>query len=211
MLSLVLTDAGHRMAQKPSLAFHMGACPSTASLCVDPHEVHQTIGGFGASMTESSAINLNALPSSKQDELLHFLFGEGGARLSAMKATMLSNDFSSARPWSTYDDDAGDVDLKNFSISRDLAPSGSLTLIKRALAAGFVGTIQAYMDYPPDWMTIGKLPAATVNPKYYAVLAKYYARYVQAYADHGVHIDFLEAFNEPTDSLCVHQLAQLFA
>ena len=59
--------------------------------------------GFGASLLESGAINLNALPPKKQDvprlqlaldslrpttwqELLDLLFSETGARLSALKA-----------------------------------------------------------------------------------------------------------------------------
>ena len=50
-------------------------------------------------------------------------------------------------------------------------------------------------------MLKGKLPDdATVDPKYYDALARYYAKYLEAYKAHGVHIDFLEAFNEPTDS-----------
>ena len=166
-------------------------------------------------MTESSAINLNKLPTAKQEELLELLFGSGpsSARLSAMKATMLSNDFAAAAPWSTYDDRSGDVALANFSVARDLLPTGSLTLIRRALAAGFDGTIQAYMDFPPDWMLLGALKpgnsSATVDPVYYDVLARYYAKYVQAYASHGVHIDFIEAFNEPTDSYTLMSATQL--
>ena len=49
-------------------------------------------------------------------------------------------------------------------------------------------------------MLDGKLPNATVKPENYDVLARYMARYVSAYAEHGVHIDFLECFNEPFDS-----------
>ena len=166
-----------------------------------PLQDRQTIGGFGASFTESSAINLNALPTSKQQELLELLFGESGARLSAMKTTMLANDFAAAAPWSTYDDSAGDTALTNFSIARDLQPNGSLTLVKRAIAAGFDGTLQAYMDYPPDWMLQGRLPQnATVAPELYDTLARYQAMYIEAYAKHGVVIDFFECFNEPTDS-----------
>jgi O-glycosyl hydrolase len=203
--STVSASAGQRLQPQPPLAWTAGACPTSR-----PH-VHlhadkpmQTMGGFGASMTESSAINLNSLPTSAQQKLLELLYGPTGVRFSAMKATMLSNDFAAQAPWSTYDDSVGDVALTNFSIARDLRANGSLTLIKRALAAGFAGTIQAYMDYPPDWMLIGKNATTgdngTVRVEYYDVLAHYYAKYVSAYADHGVHIDFLECFNEPYDS-----------
>ena len=155
----------------------------------------------------------------------------------------------------------GDEQLVHFSIARDEAPNGSLTLLRRAQAAGFNGTVQACtplpaitrplaachgcltgalrraadMDYPPDWMLRGVLPSfATVPPRLYPALAlcaalglprlnslgpaawwnharsphvvlapsrsSYFAKYVAAYAARGVRIDFLEAFNEPTDS-----------
>lgn len=45
--------------------------------------------------------------------------------------------------------------------------------------------------------------------EYYDALARYFAKYVQAYLEHGVAIDFLECFNEPTDSYTVMDAAQL--
>eukprot|EP01065_Artemidia_motanka_P049332 TRINITY_DN8147_c0_g2_i2.p1 TRINITY_DN8147_c0_g2~~TRINITY_DN8147_c0_g2_i2.p1 ORF type:complete len:412 (+),score=89.22 TRINITY_DN8147_c0_g2_i2:426-1661(+) len=119
-----------------------------------------------------------------------------------MKATIPSNDFASQTgKWHTYDDVKGDVALQNFSIACDLTANGTLTLIKRAQRHGFQGYIQSYMDYPPDWMLLGALPGlATVNPKYYDALAGYYAKFVQAYAEHGVTVDYLSLFNEPMDS-----------
>ena len=197
----VSSDDGLRLARRSVLEWQAArTCPPVKSFQIMPSERRQTIAGFGASMTESSAININALSEDKQSTLLEELFGASGARFSALKAPMLANDFATQAPWATYDDVAGDVDLDHFSIARDLQPNGSLTMIKRALAAGFEGTIQSYMDYPPDWMLTGKLPAATLQPRYYDVLAKYFARFVQAYAASGVQIDFLECFNEPTDS-----------
>ena len=209
-VSLVLTDESHTLAPLPPSAWTRGACPASASVQVESTVQKQVVGGFGASLTESSAINLNALPPAKQDELLELLFGSTGARLSAVKTTMLANDFSAAAPWSTYDDVPGDLELAHFSIARDLRPNGSLTLLKRAQAAGFNGVVQTYMDYPPDWMLEGALPDnATVRPELYDVLALYFAKYVEAYAAHGVAIDFVEAFNEPTDTYTSMSALQL--
>ena len=134
-------EGGLRLSEQPSINWKKMACPNASSVELLDTKL-QTIGGFGASMTESSAINLNALPLPKQAELLELLYGSTGAKLSAMKATMLSNDFAAQAPWSTYDDTAGDTTLSHFSIARDLMPNGSLTLIKKAIAAGFKGTIQ---------------------------------------------------------------------
>lgn len=147
---IVSSEAGLRLSPQPAVAWRNisgGVCP-LGSVEVLTNERMQVMGGFGASMTESSAINLNSLPPHRQAELLELLYGTTGARLSAMKATMLANDFAAAGPWSTYDDTAGDVKLAHFTIERDLKPNGSLSLIKRAIAAGFEGTIQAYMDFP---------------------------------------------------------------
>ena len=163
-------------------------------------------------MLEAGAMNLASLPPTKQAELLELLFGASGASFSALKTTMLGNDFSTAThgKWTTYDDTAEDLTLDDFSIERDLHPNGTLSFLKRALRAGFSGTIQAYMDYPPDWMLTGALPDnATVRPECYETLARYMAKYVQAYAAHGVHISFVEAFNEPTDSYTKMSAEQL--
>eukprot|EP00466_Bigelowiella_natans_P014031 jgi/Bigna1/84188/fgenesh1_pg.125_\ len=199
---VVSSNGGHRLTPESSIDWQYAEnCPADSFEILHTEE-GQVIGGFGASMTESSAVNLNSLSEEMQEELLEIVFGKTGARVSAVKATMLANDFSAQGPWSTYDDVENDVKLEHFSIKRDLRENGTLTFIKRAISAGFEGTIQAYMDYPPDWMLDDrKNPAnASIREDLYDVLAQYYAAYVEAYARHGVTIDFLECFNEPTDS-----------
>jgi glucosylceramidase len=102
----------------------------------------------------------------------------------------------SAGPWYTYDDTPGDVEMKHFSIARDLGTNGLITFIKRAQKHGrFV--IQAPMDYPPDWMLFDSRTNQDVNPKYFDALALYYLRYLQEYKKNGVRIDYLSLFNEP--------------
>ncbi len=66
------------------------------------------------------------------------------------------------------------------------------------------------MDFPPDWMLVHGAPRlGVVEPKYYDALASYFANYVAAYEAQGVHIDFLEAFNEPFDSYTQMRPSQL--
>lgn len=108
---------------------------------------------------------------------------------------------SAAGPWYTYDDSPGDIELKNFSIQRDLKENGTLTFIHRAQEHGYAGVFQSYMDYPPDWMLKGDLPDhATVDPKYYAVMAQYFADFIMAYKKENVTIGYFSMFNEPWDS-----------
>lgn len=173
----VVSDESAQLAPAPAVAWTEGSCPASASVSISDDHL-QEVRGFGASMTESSAININALPDAKKTELLELLFGPSGARFSALKATMLSNDFAAQEAhWATYDDVVNDTKLEHFSIERDLRQNGTLSALKMAQTAGFDGTIQAYMDYPPDWMLAGPLPdGATVKPELYGVLANYFAK-----------------------------------
>jgi glucosylceramidase len=113
-----------------------------------------------------------------------------------MKTPLAGTDFMSAGPWYTYDDTPGDVELKQFSIARDLGTNGLVTYIKRAGKYGHF-VLQAPMDYPPDWMLFDVNKNQDVNPKYYDALAHYYLRYLEAYQKEGITIDYLSLFNEP--------------
>jgi len=140
---------------------------------------------------------LNTLPPAEQESVLRAIFDpKSGAGFSAMKTTVAGTDFMAAGPWYTYDDTPGDVELKHFSIARDLGPNGSVTFIKRARKYGkFV--LQAPMDYPPDWMLQDVKTRQDVNPKFYDALAHYYLKYLQEYQEHSVFVDYLSLFNEP--------------
>jgi glucosylceramidase len=115
-----------------------------------------------------------------------------------MKTSLACNDAMPAGPWYSYDDTPGDVEMKHFSIERDLGPNGQVTYIRRARKYGnFV--LQAPMDFPPDWMLIDLNDAKRqdVEPKYFDALARYYLRFLQEYEKQGIVIDYLCMFNEP--------------
>ena len=192
----VSSKAGDRLSAKPPLHFEPAA-PTTPAFQIDDSVKYQTMVGFGASFLEAGLVVLNSLPGGQQEALLRALFDpKSGAGFSAMKTTLAGTDFMSAGPWYTYDDSPGDVELKHFSIARDLGPHGSLTFIRRARKFGKFA-LQSPMDYPPDWMLFDVHTRQDVNPKYYDTLARYYQKYLEAYQQHGVYIDYLSLFNEP--------------
>jgi glucosylceramidase len=192
----VSSKAGDRLSAKKPLSFEPDATKAS-DFQIDEGVKYQTIVGFGASFLEAGLMVLNTLPPAEQEPVLRALFDPtSGAGFSAMKTTIAGTDFMSAGPWYTYDDTPDDVELKHFSIGRDLGPDGSLTFIKRARQYGkFV--LQAPMDYPPDWMLYDVNKRQDVNPKYYDALAHYYVKYLKEYQKHGVFIDYLSLFNEP--------------
>lgn len=192
----VSSRAGDRLTKKRSVRF-TATTSEKATFRLDPGVTHQTIVGFGASFLEAGLICLNSLEPRRQEAVLRALFDpEAGAGFSAMKTVIAATDFMSAGPWYSYADAPGDVELKSFSIARDLGPYGLVTYIKRARRYGsFV--LQAPMDYPPDWMLFDVEKNQDVDPRYYDTLARYYLRYVREYEKQGISIDYLSLFNEP--------------
>jgi glucosylceramidase len=194
----VSSEAGERLAAKPVAHFEAGA-PGPQALKFEINEgvTYQKIAGFGASFMEAGLMVINTLPPRQQEEVLRAMFDpQQGAGFTAMKTPIAGTDFMSAGPFYTYDPVPGDVQMKHFSIARDLGPNGVITYIKRARRYGsFV--LQAPMDYPPDWMLVNPDTNQDVNPKYYTALARYYLRYLQEYQKNGVFIDYLSLFNEP--------------
>ena len=195
----VSSKAGDRLSDKTPLVFRPHAGKSESAIRIDDAVRHQTIDGFGASFLEAGLICINSLPPHEQETVFRRLFDpKQGAGFSAMKTPLAGTDFMSAGPWYTYNDTPGDVEMKHFSIQRDLGPNGLVTFIRRAAKYGrFV--LQAPMDYPPDWMLVelNDRRKQDVDRKYYDALALYYLRYLQEYEKQGVRIDFLCLFNEP--------------
>jgi glucosylceramidase len=161
----VSSAAGDRISAKPDRQFSDGQNTGTPTFEVNDAINYQTIDGFGASLLEAGLVVLNALPPDQQERVLRSLFDlKEGSGFSAMKTEIAATDFQSAGPWYAYDDDPGDMELKNFSIARDLGPNGMATFIKRARKYGnFV--LQAPMDYPPDWMLFDVKKKQDVDPK----------------------------------------------
>ncbi|SPE60911.1 putative Glucosylceramidase [Verrucomicrobia bacterium] len=194
---IVSAKGGERLAKCPAVRFASSTGLHSNTFRIDDHATFQAISGFGASFLEAGMLCLNSLPMEAQEKVLESLFDPiRGAGFSAMKTPLAGTDFMSAGPWYTYDDTPGDVEMKHFSIARDLGANGLVTFIKRAQKHGHF-VLQAPMDYPPDWMLIDLRTNQDVNPKYYDALALYYLRYLQEYEKHGVHIDYLSLFNEP--------------
>ena len=193
----VSSKAGDRLRAKPMARFEQQKPATSPVFHIATGNMLQQMVGFGGSFLEAGLICINDLPKAEQESVLRALFdAETGAGFSAMKTPIAGTDFMSAGPWYTYDDAPGDVDMKHFSIQRDLGPNGLITYIKRARQYGkFV--LQAPMDYPPDWMLFDVQKNQDVNPKYYDALACYYLRYVQEYQRQGVFIDYVSLFNEP--------------
>ena len=188
---------GERLTKKASVKFTSNRESPLPEIKVDEGISFQKIDGFGATFNEAGMICLNALNSEKQESVLKMLFDpDSGAGYTLMKSPIAACDFASAGPWYTYNDTPGDTSMEHFTIERDLEPNGLITFIKKAYKYGKF-EIESPMDFAPDWMYFSlKKGEKHIKPEYYNSLAKYYSKYLKAYADNGVTINYLNLFNE---------------
>lgn len=166
---------------------------------VNESTAYQTIDGFGYTLTGGSADVINALSSSKKSELLQELFGtsDNAISVSYLRLSIGASDLNN-EPF-TYDDlPAGktDTELTQFNLSKDTI--NTIPLLKEILAINPAIKIIATPWSPPLWMKDNNsFVGGSLQPKYYAVYAKYFVKYIQAMKALGITIDAITPQNEP--------------
>jgi glucosylceramidase len=188
---------GDRLTKKAEIKFVSDKESSLPVILVDTITRFQKIDGFGATFNEAGMICLNSLSPEAKGNVLKMLFEPvSGAGYTLMKSPIAACDFASAGPWYTYNDTPGDTSMSHFSIERDLQPDGLISFIKEASKYGRF-EIESPADFAPDWMYYSlKKGEKHIKPEYYNSLAKYYSKYIQAYAENGITINYLNLFNE---------------
>jgi glucosylceramidase len=161
----------------------------------------QTIGGFGASLTESSAQVIATLPPGDRDALMTELFAPGkGLSLTFLRQPIGAPDFA-ASVFSLDDVEPGkdDFSLAFFGLDRDRAVV--LPLIRQARSLQPSLLISASPWSPPAWMKTGATmlgaSGGVLRDDCYDVYARYLVKFVQGYASEGVPIFALTPQNEP--------------
>ncbi|WP_328667989.1 ricin-type beta-trefoil lectin domain protein [Streptomyces sp. NBC_00322] len=200
-------DAGGRhvtrgLQQQTPLTFQVGSGGSGTNITVDENTRFQTFTGGGASFTDTAAWLMKssgALSQATRDETMKKLFSPTeGIGLSFVRNPMGGSDL--ARFGYTYDDvPAGQTDpsLSKFSVAHDLADV--LPLTKQAKQLNPALTTVASPWTAPAWMKdSGQLGGGWLKSEFYGAYADYFVKYLQAYRDQGIPVDYVTAQNEPT-------------
>lgn len=209
-VNIVLTttdDSGGRHvtrgleAQAP-VAFVAGNGGSGTTITVDENTRYQTFTGGGASFTDTAAWLMKgsgALNQATRDATMKKLFSPTeGIGLSFVRNPMGGSDL--ARFGYTYDDmPAGQTDpnLNSFSIAHDLQDVLPLTAQAKQLNPALTTVASPWTA--PAWMKDnGQLNGGWLKAEYYGTYATYFVKYLQAWRDRGVPVDYVTAQNEPT-------------
>ncbi|WP_405070128.1 discoidin domain-containing protein [Kribbella sp. NBC_01510] len=194
-------DRAELLHERAPVTFQRAASDRT-TITVDPTTSYQTMDGFGASITDSSANVLYRLSPADREQTLRKLFDPNqGIGVSFLRQPVGSSDFTAEAEHYTYDDvPAGQTDfgLTQFSIAHD--QQQVLPLLRRAKQLNPAVKVMATPWSPPAWMkTADSLVGGRLkdDPKVYDAYARYLVKFVQAYAKAGVPVDFLSVQNEP--------------
>ncbi|MGY0002287.1 carbohydrate-binding protein [Micromonospora sp. I033] len=212
------TGAEHRWQPLPTsrVGRDQGG-PVDATVVADPSRPRQHYRGVGFSIDETSVSNLWKLDPAKREEAIRLLVDpKTGAGLDRFRVTIGSPDLIEHLPFWSYDElppgVTEDFDLRHFSIQRDvdLHIIDTIKLIQRhnpratffasAWSAPawmktnnrFTGEVALRPGSTTSYYQVGKLRDDCID-----VFARYYVRFVQAYARHGITIDALTLLNEP--------------
>ncbi|MYV55349.1 ricin-type beta-trefoil lectin domain protein [Streptomyces sp. SID3212] len=190
------------LQQQTPVNFQSGNGGSGTNVTVDENTRYQTFTGGGASFTDTAAYLMKesgALSQATLDATMRKLFSPtDGIGLSFNRNPMGGSDL--ARFGYTYDDvPAGQTDptLSKFSIAHDLR--AVLPLTKQAKQLNPAMTNVASPWTAPAWMKdSGQLNGGWLKAENYGTYADYFVKYLQAYRDQGIPIDYVTAQNEPT-------------
>jgi glucosylceramidase len=190
------TDQSQLLAPQTGATFQSGTGSASQTITVDPSTTYQSMTGFGASFTDSSAWLVANSPL--RNQIMTKLFDPtNGIGLDFLRQPIGASDFS--RSLFSYDDmPSGQTDptLANFSIAHDQAYI--LPILQQALQLNPATTIMATPWSPPGWMkSSGSMIGGSLNSGDYQVFADYLTKFIQAYDAAGVPISLITPQNEP--------------
>lgn len=196
---LTTADGAQKLAPQSSVLFKSKLSSTTSPIRVDPTITYQSIKGFGAALTESSAYLLSdrMSPAQRADLLKDLFDPERGIGLSYLRIPLGASDF--ARSSYTYHDlphGQTDETLASFAVERD-----EQYVLPVAQQISAVSPDVRFMGSPwsaPAWMKDSEhLNWGGLRPAWMKTYAAYLTRTAQSYAARGVPLDTLTLQNEP--------------
>lgn len=190
-----------RLFRKETLERGASGAAAEVTLTLDASETYQTVDGFGAAITGSTAVNLLAMPEEARKAFLVETFSPTqGLGFSYVRVSIGCSDFSLSE-FSLCDEPG----IEHFALSSE-DKEYVIPALKEILAINPTLKILASPWTCPRWMKVNNLEelkpfnswtSGQLNPKYYEDYATYFVRYVEAMRDEGIRIDAVTMQNEP--------------
>lgn len=194
-----VTDASgsKKLEQQASVEFQSSVGSGSNNIVINAGITYQSIDGFGAAMTGSSAFLINRLNNQQKEALMNDLFTASGIRMGMMRHTIGASDFN-LQSYTYNDLPHGETDptLSKFSIDYDKADI--IPVIKLALQKNPGLKIMGSAWSAPAWMKENKsLNGGWLDIQWYKAYANYLVKYIQAYSNEGIPVWAITLQNEP--------------
>jgi glucosylceramidase len=188
-----------RLTEQPPLAWRPEGGVGGERLRVTPGVTFQSVLGLGSSLEPATCWNLSRMSGEDRDRTLaRLLSPAAGIGMNLMRVSMGTPDFT-GDPWYSYDDlppGETDPELRRFSIEKDRAYI--LPILTQARQKNPALLFFASPWSPPGWMkSTGSMIGGHLLPRWYAVYAEYFVKFVQAYEREGIPIHAVTVQNEP--------------
>ncbi|TFK70756.1 glycoside hydrolase [Pluteus cervinus] len=184
---------------------------ASADIVVNDGQLFQDIDGFGASLSDSSALLLNNLkvrPSKNSGNywsIINYMFSinydSDAAGLSYVRVPIGASDFSASGMSVLYslDDTAGDTSFNNFNINR--IPSYVFSVLKDIMSVNNRVKIHLVPWSPPGWMKdSGTMNGGNFLSQYTSSYPRYLLKAVQGFQNQGIPVYAISIQNEPQNS-----------
>lgn len=174
---------------------------SPSTIRINPGETFQTIDGFGAAITGSTAYNLLKMTPEDRTKFLKETFSPTeGYGMSYIRICIGCSDFSLSEY--TCCDIKG---IENFALTAE-ETEYVIPVLKEILAINPSIKIMGSPWTAPKWMKVNNLTelkphdswtSGHLNPEYYQDYAEYFVKWIQAFKKEGVDIYAMTVQNEP--------------
>ena len=192
--TVLQTTQDHKLHPVKSTPFSKEGYTEIGYLDLDSACATHPYLGTGVSLTDASCYLLSQMPPRKRKAFLKDAFTPTGMNLSMVRLNCGASDY--ATELYNYNDVAGDVEMKHFSIDRDRLYM--IPVIKEVLKVRPDLFVYSAVWSEPGWMkTSGAMCGGALVDEYLPAYANYVAAYLKAYKDAGVKIDAMSIHNEP--------------
>ena len=174
---------------------------SKNNIVINPTQRYQTMDGFGAAVTGSSAVNLFKMTVADRTKFLKETFSvTEGMGFSYIRISIGCSDFSLSEY--TCCDSEG---IENFALTSEEI-NYIIPILKEILAINPDIKIMGSPWTCPRWMKVNNLTdlqpfnswtSGQLNPVYYSDYGTYFIKWIQAFAKEGINVYSITPQNEP--------------
>ncbi len=190
------TDRGVIRGQESKIDIRGGNSTNNTKITLNENQTYQSMVGFGFAFTQGSTELLMRMSEEKRLELLNELFHPvNGNGIDVVRISLAASDLSTSEY--SYNSMPGDVNMNHFSLDGPDAES-VIPVLKEIIAINPDIKILSTPWSAPMWMKDNNArTGGSLRTDYHSAYARYFIKYLDAMAAHGIYIWAVTPQNEP--------------